>query len=62
MENENNKTRREFLGDVLKTGSVAALGGLVCIGLSPEASRAKDTLNNFLLAFLTSADLLIKQT
>ena len=45
MDNENKKTRREFLGDVLKTGSVAAMGGLVYIGLSPEASRAKNTLD-----------------
>jgi hypothetical protein len=45
MDNENKKTRREFLGDVLKTGSVAAMGGLVSIGLSPEASRAKDRLD-----------------
>lgn len=34
----NPKTRREFLGDVLKTGSMAAMGGLVCIGFSPETS------------------------
>lgn len=33
MDNENKKTRREFLGDVLKTGSVAAVGSLVCIGM-----------------------------
>ena len=45
MDNEKKKTRREFLGDVLKTGSVAVMGGLVSIGLSPEASRAKDTLD-----------------
>lgn len=45
MDNENKKTRREFLGDVLKTGSVAAIGGLVSIGLSPEASRAKNALD-----------------
>ena len=45
MDNENKKTRREFLSDVLKTGSVAAMGGLVSIGLSPEVSRANNTLD-----------------
>ncbi len=35
---DNKKTRREFIGDALKTGSVAAVGGLVCIGLSPKIS------------------------
>jgi len=44
MDNENNKTRREFLGDVLWTGSVAAMGGLACLGMSSDASGAsKDT-------------------
>jgi hypothetical protein len=33
MDKENKKTRREFLGDVLKTGSVAAVGSLVCLGI-----------------------------
>jgi hypothetical protein len=33
----NKKTRREFLGNVLRTGSIAAMGGLVGIGLSREA-------------------------
>ena len=61
MENENNKTRREFLGDVLKTGSVAALGGLVCIGLSPEASRAKDTLNNFSMTKIDTEMILYRE-
>ena len=45
MDNDNNKTRREFLGDVLKSGSAAALGGLVCIGLSPEAGGSKNPLD-----------------
>ncbi len=45
MDHENKKTRREFLSDVLKTGSVAAMGGLVSIGLSPEASGAKNRLD-----------------
>jgi hypothetical protein len=47
MDKENKKTRREFLGDVMKTGSIAAIGGLVSIGLSPEASKAKATLDIF---------------
>lgn len=42
MDNQNKKTRREFLKDVFKTGSVAAVGGLVSIGVSPQASGAKD--------------------
>jgi hypothetical protein len=45
MDNENKKTRREFFGDVLKTGSMAAIGGLVSIGLSPEAGEAKNALD-----------------
>ena len=28
----NSTTRREFLGDIIKSGSAAALGGLVCLG------------------------------
>ncbi|MFC1494914.1 hypothetical protein ACFL6W_06530 [Thermodesulfobacteriota bacterium] len=40
MENDNNVTRREFLGDVLKTGSVAAVGGLTCLGFSGKAGGA----------------------
>ena len=44
MDNENKKTRREFLGHVLWTGSVAAMGGLTCLGLSRDSSAAsKDT-------------------
>ena len=44
MDNEKNKTRREFLGDVLWTGSVAAMGGLACLGISRESSGAsRDT-------------------
>ncbi len=43
MDNEKKKTRREFLEDVLVKGSVVAVGGLVCIGLSPEAGGAVDT-------------------
>lgn len=39
-DNFNDITRREFLGDVLKTGSVAAVGGLACLGLSKEAGGA----------------------
>lgn len=42
MDNENRKTRREFLSDVLKTGSVAAMGGLVCMSLPKKASGSKD--------------------
>ena len=38
MDNENKKTRREFLGDVLWTGSMAAMGGLTCLGMSRESS------------------------
>ena len=34
---ENKKTRREFLGDVLLTGSAAAVGGFVCLGRSGVA-------------------------
>ncbi len=33
----NMKTRRDFLGNILRTGSLAAMGGLVDIGLSREA-------------------------
>jgi len=43
MDNENKKTRREFLEGVLKTGSIAAMGGLVYIGMSPEAGGVKET-------------------
>ena len=46
MDNENKKTRREFLGDVLLKGSAAAVGGLVCVGLSPEADGAKRNIND----------------
>jgi hypothetical protein len=35
--NNNKKSRREFLGNVLRTGSFAAMGGLVGIGLSRDA-------------------------
>ena len=42
MDIENKKTRREFLEDVLVKGPVVAVGGLVCIGLSPEAGGAID--------------------
>jgi hypothetical protein len=41
MDNENKKTRREFLGDVLWTGSVAAMGGLACLGLPGEACGSR---------------------
>jgi hypothetical protein len=37
MNNDDKKSRRKFLGNVLKTGSFAAMGGLVGIGLSREA-------------------------
>jgi hypothetical protein len=37
MNNDGKKTRREFLGNVLRTGSLAAMGGLAGIGLSREA-------------------------
>jgi uncharacterized membrane protein YebE (DUF533 family) len=37
MNIDNNKTRRKFLGDVLRKGSLAAIGGLVGIALSREA-------------------------
>lgn len=40
MENENKKTRREFLSDVLRTGSAAAVGGLVCIGMPGKSGSA----------------------
>lgn len=44
MNNENKKTRREFLGEVIKTGSMAAVGGIVCIAISPGTNGAgKDT-------------------
>ena len=39
-DNLNDITRREFLGDVLKTGSVAAVGSLACLGLSSESGGA----------------------
>jgi len=35
--NDDKKSRREFLGNVLMTGSFAAMGGLVGIGLSKDA-------------------------
>jgi hypothetical protein len=41
-DNSNKVTRREFLGDVLKTGSVAAVGGLACLGFSNEAGGANN--------------------
>jgi hypothetical protein len=53
MANQNKKTRREFLSDVFKTGSVAAMGGLVSIGLSPQASGIKDTTD---INWLTKID------
>lgn len=44
MDKENQKTRREFLEDVIWTGSVAAVGGLVCLSLPGQANGAgKDT-------------------
>ena len=44
MDKENQKTRREFLEDVILTGSVAAVGGLVCLSLPGRAGGAgKDT-------------------
>ena len=42
---ENKKTRREFLGDVIKTGSVAAVGGLVCLGLPGKSSGSNDLIS-----------------
>ena len=36
MNNDNKKSRREFLGNCLRTGSLAAMGGLVGIGLSRD--------------------------
>jgi hypothetical protein len=44
MDNKNGTTRREFLGDIIKTGSVAAVGGLVCLSL-PGKLRGADTLD-----------------
>ncbi len=40
MDNENKKNRREFLGDVLKAGSIAAVGGLVCLSRPGKAIGA----------------------
>jgi len=40
MDNDNKKTRREFMSNVLWTGSVAAMGGLACLGNSRDASGA----------------------
>ena len=50
MTNENNKTRREFLGDVLWTGSVAAMGGLACLGIAGEASASESNPQTDLLS------------
>jgi hypothetical protein len=53
MVNENKKTRREFLGHVLWTGSVAAIGGLTGLGLAGNAEGASqdtpDLLSNTLI-------------
>jgi len=54
MDNENKKTRREFLGDVLRTGSVAAVGGLVCLGIPEKTSGASKDVND--LIFMTKID------
>ena len=50
MDNENKKTRREFLGDVMWTGSVAAMGGLACLGLSREAGGSRKNTQTDLLS------------
>lgn len=42
MDNQNKKTRREFLKDIFKTGSAALMAGLVTIGLFSQAGSAKD--------------------
>ena len=48
MDNENKKTRREFLEDVLIKGSAAAVGGLVCIGLSPKVIGSNDSTRDLI--------------
>lgn len=54
MGNENKRTRREFLGDVLKTGSVAAAGSLVCLGMPGKSILAAN--NNVDLISITKID------
>jgi len=48
--NNNKKSRREFLGNVLRTGSFAAMGGLVGIGLSRDACALNDASSSNLSA------------
>lgn len=48
--NENKKTRREFLGDVLLTGSAAAMGGFVCLGMPGEAGAATRDVRSDLIS------------
>ena len=55
MDNENKKTRREFLGDVLRTGSVAAMGGLACLGMTREAGASESNPQTDLI-FMTEID------
>ena len=55
MEHENKKTRREFLGDVLWTGSAAAMSGFVCLGMS-EKARGADRDTRFDLISMTKID------
>ncbi len=50
MEKDNQKTRREFLGDVLWTGSVAAMGGFASLGMPGEAGGAKRDLRADLIS------------
>jgi hypothetical protein len=61
MDNQNIKTRREFLSDIFKTGSVAAVGGLVSIGLSPQVSSAKDPAEIIALTEITPGMILYKE-
>jgi hypothetical protein len=61
MDNQNKKTRREFLGDIFKTGSVAAMGGLVSIGISPQASGIKDATDLNLLTKIDPDMILYKE-
>jgi hypothetical protein len=61
MDKDNNKTRREFLSNLFKTGSVAAMGGLVSIGLSPQVSGIKDTTDLNLLTKIDPDMILYKE-
>lgn len=48
MDKENSRTRREFLRDILMTGSVAAAGSLVCLGVPGKIGWAVNDVSDLL--------------